>query len=266
MAEGLIPMLGAVVAASLIGSLHCVGMCGGIVALCVGVEPERRGRWRLHALYHGGRFLTYAGLGAVSGGLGAAVDFGGAAVGLPRLAAGVAGATMIVGGALALARARGVHLGCVRLPHPVQRAFASGLRATGSLPDGTRSFAVGLITGALPCGWLYAFVLTAAGTGGALPGALLMAAFWLGTVPALLAVGIGVQGLAAPLRRHLPTLTASALLVIGAVTLVSRLGLPAYADETAALVRPTSLESDTTLEMVDRIGASVPACCNDDLH
>jgi sulfite exporter TauE/SafE len=84
-----------------------------------------------------------------------------------------------------------------------------------------------LLSGFLPCGWLWAFVVTAAGTGGALKGAAVMTAFWAGTVPALVAVGVGAQLVSAPLRRHVPAVTAILLVVLG---LYAILGRPASVD------------------------------------
>jgi sulfite exporter TauE/SafE len=126
-------MIAAVFVASLVGSLHCAGMCGGVVALCVGVERPDRGRaWPLHAAYNGGRGLTYAALGAVSGGLGAAIDLGGAAFGLQRFAAIVAGLTMIGIGVLAVLRVRGVALRCLKLPPALKNLFHRGFRLAKS--------------------------------------------------------------------------------------------------------------------------------------
>ena len=69
---------------------------------------------------------------------------------------------------------------------------AGSLRLT-PLP---RALSTGLLTAFLPCGWLYLFALKAAETGSPLRGALFMIAFWLGSVPALVLVGAGVQTLA----------------------------------------------------------------------
>jgi sulfite exporter TauE/SafE len=69
---------------------------------------------------------------------------------------------------------------------------------------------------------LWAFVVTAAGTGSALAGAAVMTAFWAGTVPALLAVGFGTQLVSAPLRRHIPTVTAVLLVALGLFAILGR--------------------------------------------
>ena len=60
----------AVFVASLVGSLHCAGMCGGIVVLCVGgesVERTREREWLRHVAYNLGRLAAYATLGVISG-------------------------------------------------------------------------------------------------------------------------------------------------------------------------------------------------------
>ena len=115
---------------------------------------------------------------------------------------------------------------------------------------------LGLLTGLLPCGWLYAFVIAAAATGTAAAGALTMAVFWAGTLPVMLTLGLGLERLTGPLRRHVPTLTALALIVVGAITVAARLHLPDYASvlDTAAAANPE--------EHVHRLGET-PACCDD---
>jgi hypothetical protein len=74
----------------------------------------------------------------------------------------------------------------------------------------------------LPCGWLWAFVVTAAGTGSAVGGVAVMTAFWAGTVPVLLALGLGAQVVAVPLRRHIPAVTAVILVGLGLYAIIGR--------------------------------------------
>ena len=81
---------------------------------------------------------------------------------------------------------------------------------------------MGTLTGLLPCGWLWAFVITAGGSGHVASGAAVMAAFWLGTVPAM----VGVLGVLGPalgrLRARMPAITAIALIAVGLGTLAMR--------------------------------------------
>jgi sulfite exporter TauE/SafE len=88
---------------------------------------------------------------------------------------------------------------------------------------GTRALVTGLATTLLPCGWLYVFVATAGGTGKVSDGIMVMTIFWLGTVPALVAVGIGAQRVFGPLRRRLPALGAAAVVLMGVLALNGRL-------------------------------------------
>jgi uncharacterized protein len=211
---------GAVLAASLLGSPHCAGMCGGFVAFYT--AQDGTARWTSHAAYNGGRLVSYLALGAVAGAIGSGLDRAGAAAGIARLAAIAAGVLMIIWGGVTLLRARGVRIPGRRLVTVDRVAGWLGTRL-GSRPPTARALLLGLFTTLLPCGWLYAFVATAAGTG-SVPGAMIvMAAFWLGTVPVLAGLGVVAQRAFGPLRRHLPAVTAAAMIVIGLMMVTGRL-------------------------------------------
>lgn len=218
------PLLATVFLASLIGSLHCVGMCGPFVAFYSGSDGSAGARRLLsHAAYSGGRLATYAVFGLAAGTVGAALDVAGSLAGFQRVAAVLAGATMILWGVLALLQIRGVRIfkhgsGNGRLA----RFFRRGFSLVSDKPPLVRAAVVGLLSGFLPCGWLWAFVVTAAGTGSAFAGASVMTAFWAGTVPALLAVGFGTQLASAPLRRHVPAVTAVLLVALGLFAILGR--------------------------------------------
>jgi sulfite exporter TauE/SafE len=100
--------------------------------------------------------------------------------------------------------------------------FGSALVRIRNRPPRLRAWLMGTLTGLLPCGWLWAFVVTAGGTGSAPLGAGVMFAFWLGTVPAM----VGLLGFAGPLfarvRARMPAITAIALIAIGVATLAMR--------------------------------------------
>ncbi|GMV40843.1 MAG: hypothetical protein AMXMBFR64_25590 [Myxococcales bacterium] len=219
-------LIGSVTIASILGSLHCMGMCGGLVAFWAGTDRSR-GRARLGGLvaYNGARASIYVTLGLVAGGIGAAVDVAGEAAGLQRAAAVLAGSTMVAWGVIALLRVLGVRLGSLGVPDGLRRATTRVIGALRGHHPVLRAAAMGLLTAILPCGWLYAFVITAAGAGSALGGAAVMAAFWAGTLPVLVGLGAGLQAVSAPLRRHLPAVTAVALVVVGLLSIVGRAGI-----------------------------------------
>jgi uncharacterized protein len=67
--------------------------------------------------------------------------------------------------------------------------------------------------------------VTAGGTGNAAGGALVMAVFWTGTLPVMLAFGEAVRVLSGPLRRHVPAACAVLLMVLGLWTVFGRAGI-----------------------------------------
>ncbi|MCA9273587.1 MAG: sulfite exporter TauE/SafE family protein [Phycisphaerales bacterium] len=219
----LIPMIGAVLLASLVGSLHCAGMCGAFVAMAVGVGHDKPvSKVRLQAAYHLGRLGVYSLIGAGFGLAGSAVDLGGKAVGLHKAAVLLAASTMIVVGLISLLRIAGVRVPRAASPGFMQKAFIKAHSLASKLTPVRRSLVIGLMTGLLPCGWLYAFALVAAGTAHPLAGAITMAAFWVGTLPVMIAVGTGVQALAGTLGRYIPGAMAVAIVTMGVLTALGR--------------------------------------------
>lgn len=209
----MIESISAVFIASLLGSGHCVGMCGGLAA-CYGCHAKSL------ASYHLGRFFSYATLGAAAGILGKSLNAAGELAGLQH-------AALLLSGVLLLLSGLGVLYGAIRgnsqgaLGTWVSARLSSVLRhpALATLGDSGKAFIIGVLSGALPCGWLWAFVILAAGTGSALYGALTMIVFWAGSVPALTAVGGFAALLRVKLRPYAPRITGFALIFAGCLSL-----------------------------------------------
>lgn len=167
------PLVGGALLAGLVGSPHCVGMCGGFATSAGGRGPAVA--WNL------GRLATYLTLGALSGGLGGLPvgRVGGvlAAVLLVWFSARLAGLTPPVS---------------VRIPG-LARLGAAAARRSGVVGR----FALGMVSGLLPCGLLWSALAVAVAAGGALAGSLAMAAFWAGTVPLLAGASAGLRRLTA---------------------------------------------------------------------
>ncbi len=216
-------MLAAVLSASLVGSVHCAGMCGPFVAVYSAAGPRDHEGWGQKALahggYHGGRLLTYTLLGALAGSAGAAIDWAGQAAGLVQFSMLLTSLLIIVWGV-------GVIFPRLRIKSPVSRYMGPQLACLGSKPRIFRASLLGAFTPLLPCGWLYAFVITAAGMGSLLGGALVMTAFWAGTVPALLGMGTALSSVGRFLRNRAPVVTGIALIIVGLVGVVSRASMP----------------------------------------
>ena len=215
-----------VAAASLLGSIHCAGMCGGFVAVA-GAGVSGKQRWLSQLSYNAGRLVSYAALGAAAGSLGQAVDLAGSAAGIGRIAALVSGSIMILWGMGALLETQGVRVFRSRWALP--KRLTDVLTSVRRLPAAWRGLVLGLSTTLLPCGWLYAFAVTAAGTASPLHGALLMAAFWTGNLPVLLGLGVALSATIGRVRRYLPFFSAAAIFCVGLFTVTVRANLPAFA-------------------------------------
>jgi sulfite exporter TauE/SafE len=177
-------------------------------------------------------------------------------MGCHRAAALLAGTMMIAVGLAAALRAVGVRLPHLPLPSLIHRSVVAGQRAAFALTPLPRALSTGLLTAFLPCGWLYLFALKAAETGSPLRGALFMIAFWAGSVPALVLVGVGVQTLARLLGRRLPLATALVIVTLGVFTIAFWMRAPVLAFE------PAKQPADgASVEMVEELGKTVPPCC-----
>lgn len=198
-------------------------MCGGFVCLYAG---EDRGAFS-HVAYNGGRLLSYLGVGAIAGVLGARVEQAGLLLGISRGAAIVSGALLLLWGSTLLLKALGVRVpfNGLRLGQCILGPVLARTRATTPT---ARAATIGLLSALLPCGWLYAFAVTAAGTGHLLGALAVMATFWAGTLPAMASVGLGLQRLTGPLRPRLPVVTAVAVMLIGALSIAGRLAPRAH--------------------------------------
>ena len=220
--------------AGLAGSLHCVGMCGGF-ACALGADPGGRSAGatlRRHLLYNAGRVTTYVFLGSAAGTLGAAL-IGGPAESEPLLLAQrglafVAGLLMVYVGlqfAGWFRRRHGMTLGLSG--QAAARALGGLLRAPGA----GAPLALGVFNGFLPCPLVYAFLahtvalcLSEPGRAAA-TGALTMAAFGLGTFPALLFAGwlgglLRAGALSHAWRRRSVQLAGAFIVLLGLVTIL----------------------------------------------
>lgn len=190
----------------LVGSLHCVGMCGPLaLALPTGkLKPAQKIIANL--LYPLGRIFTYAILGALAGIFGAGFSL----VGLQQPLSIAAGLLLLI---------------ITLLPRIKNQIFqikgGSALSATLASwwrkPGMGKFFVVGLLNGLLPCGMVYAALLGSLITASASGSAVYMALFGLGTTPALTAMVLGgswMQQKAGSFLRKLVPLVALSFAVL----------------------------------------------------
>ena len=208
--------------ASFLGSMHCVGMCG---PFALWLSDSRQRRASITA-YHLGRLTTFLSAGLVAGVLGSAVSIGGNFAGFQSLAARFAGLLLIGAGLWRLLsplmnRGDGSAL---ELPQPtwIVRLLQHAKPVLNSRGPLGRAYLGGLLTTWLPCGWLYLFVLVAAGTANVPSAMVVMFAFWIGTLPALTVLVVGTQSLLPRLRAWLPAIAGVLLIAFGLYTATGR--------------------------------------------
>ena len=191
--------------AGLLGSAHCLGMCGGI-ATALGTRGRgSAARSTISVLYSCGRIASYGLAGAVSGALGVATlgALGGSHwAEVLRVCAGVM--VVVIGLNIAFGHAR--QLRWLRAPErwgaAVWRRLSPHLGRWLPQAPLPRALVVGFLWGWLPCGLVYSALLAAATAGTALSGGITMLAFGAGTLPAMAGVGYLGSHLRLPLARE----------------------------------------------------------------
>lgn len=167
-------LLGAAFLTGLLGSVHCVAMCGAFAASCTRV-PRGLPAW------HAGRIGTYALLGALAGAAGRLLP------GPPWVPAAVA-AGLLLWFALALA-------GLVPEPRLIPRGLTSAAGRAAGTPSPAAQAAFGVANGFLPCGLVYSALSIPVALADPARGALAMIAFGAGTLPALSVAALGLRRL-----------------------------------------------------------------------
>jgi sulfite exporter TauE/SafE len=212
--------------ASVLGSAHCVGMCGPYVAMCTAQFLPRgasaASRLGLRLLFNLGRVATYCVIGLVAGAFGqiflaAAARWGGS--GIVAIAAGCA--ALYLGLSL---------IGWV--PDPLRLMthvgldswISAGRSRLSGLSPALAPLLLGSLQGLLPCALVYAAASRAAVAGSASAGALTMLIFGLGTIPVIFALTVVPQSV---LRRLRAQRLAGALIAALGVLLILR-GLASF--------------------------------------
>lgn len=177
----------------LVGSAtHCAVMCSPFVMAQV-PDASQNLRQRLLLPYHLGRITTYALLGAIAATAFGALVSGEAFYLISRLMLAMAGCSFIAAMFFRLP---------VRLPRlfgKMSSCAVAQMHQLAQTPYIFKRFTLGLTMGLIPCGLVFAALMAAAASGSALTGAAAMAAFGVGTTPALMLIGVGKSFL---LKKH----------------------------------------------------------------
>jgi sulfite exporter TauE/SafE len=211
---------------------HCLGMCGGIVAIYSARQSAALPAGTKNSFWnkvlsllpvHLGRISTYAIFGALVGLAGSLLDKVGGFLGWQGAFSVLVGLAMLL-----------VSLSLLGILPPVETALMSLMGGRSPLARmrglfGKNSFfsslAVGLLWGLLPCGLVFAMLVVAVRTHTSWGGAMTMLAFGLGTIPTLLGFGLAANLISPKLRGGLQNVAAVLIMLFGIQTILRGLAI-----------------------------------------
>jgi uncharacterized protein len=194
-----------VFATSFMGSIHCFGMCGPIATL------THNNTFSI-ATYHIGRLISYLVLGLLASLLGQSL-LANFPQSLSALIAPALLSVSYIGLGIMLILKRRFHM---PLPSVISRPIGKIIRNLNPQEQSHYGpLAIGLLSITLPCGWVYGFALGAATTQNIWLSELIMAMFWLGTLPSLVLSPIVFHKLINPLKKYFPITSGIILILLG---------------------------------------------------
>ena len=201
----------------LLGSVHCIGMCGPLVMALPIADKTNFQKWVALALYHIGKIASYAMLGIIFGLLGSQFPF---YIMQQNL-------SIVIGVAMLL------YVVYVFILKPRQivnfnflyKPIVNQLGKLFKRKHLTTFLLIGFSNGLLPCGMVYLALTSALATQDLLSGGLFMVFFGLGTVPALLMVAIGGRYMGIAFRSKLQQLLPVFIFGMGVMLILRGLNL-----------------------------------------
>lgn len=201
----------------LVGSLHCIGMCGGI-AVGLGCSTKNRiTTITRQLLYNLGRIFTYGFIGAISGYSGFIIKDWKPFTGFQQILAVASGIIMIIIGLNIL----GLFKNKKKVPDSFNEIL--GIRALQTLYHSKSllsSLYIGIFNGFLPCLLVYAAATMALSSTQVFSGLMIMFVFGTGTVPSLFILGCGSNAVTARYNKFVPFTIGAAVSLMGAITIL----------------------------------------------
>ncbi len=220
----------------IVGSLHCIGMCGPIV-VALPLKNQNLFTKILGAiLYNSGRVATYGVLGLLFGLLGRGIHM----AGFQQWTSIILGIAMIVSVVFPFVFREKITVGnllagmAARLIARLKKLFAS--RSYRSL------LLIGLLNGLLPCGLVYVAIAGAISSGSVISGALFMVLFGLGTIPLLLLAALASDAIGQRIRAKMQRAVPYFVFFLGVLFILRgmSLGIP-FISPTAEKLAPKEM-------------------------
>lgn len=224
----------------LVGSLHCLGMCGPIaVAL-----PLHRNSWLMKVagglLYNSGRIITYGILGALFGLLGRGIQL----AGLQQWASIILGIIMILSVLFPVVFREKIKV------NKILSGYAGRLVRRFSVLFSKRTLGnllfIGLLNGLLPCGLVYMAIAGAINTNDVVMGVAFMMVFGIGTTPALLLLSLAGNVVTASFRKKATKIIPVFIVILGIIFILRgmSLGIPYVSPKAEKLEVKQEMKTD----------------------
>jgi len=202
----------------LLGSAHCIGMCGPLAVSLSASTPSGTNLLSRQLVFSLGRIFTYGFCGAAAG-------FGGAWLTTESRGFILSQAWLAILAGVVLVLMGLVTVGII--PKPATRLLAgmpcgaaTWLKTFLTSGGWSGTLLAGLFTGFIPCGLVYAFLLKAGSSGSLWVGWLTMVAFGLGTVPLMVLIGYSGRFLSIPNRSRLFGIAAWCIVLTGTISIL----------------------------------------------
>ena len=239
----------------LVGSVHCLGMCGPIVLVLPGSLSERWSFFFSRILYNLGRAVTYAFMGLVVGFIGQSIALAGYQQWL-GIAAGVLMILYVIFPARAVKKVLPTRL-TDRALDGLKKRLGRLLRSSSQ----SSLFTIGLLNGFLPCGLVYMALAGSIAMGSALGGAAYMLVFGLGTLPLMFAASYAGGMITGEMRRKITRLIPVGIFVLGVLFILRglSLGIPFISPDMDMMKKKGSMAPKEV--QVELQSGTAPPCC-----
>ncbi|RJQ33502.1 MAG: hypothetical protein C4562_00070 [Actinobacteria bacterium] len=232
----------------LLGSLHCIGMCGSMVTTCVLCEAEdsKPSLW-INLIYNICRIVSYMVVGFFAGLFGSIITDlisrngylqGGVSI--------FAGILMVFFGLKITGFFPFLKYFTPRMPKKIERSLFGFIKDSDNRHLGlTPAIGFGLINGLLPCGLLIAALLQAAGSQNPISGSIAMLFFGLGTLPVMLGYGTLTTLVANKWQSKIMKVAAVIVIILGLVMFNRGLilsGLPNFGSVSLAIASALKIQ------------------------
>jgi len=211
----------------LMGTGHCIGMCGGLVGALSLSEAGKKGGWLFHLLYNVGRITTYTFIGAVVGWLGSALAYTDKFKLATRVLLLWSDLFVITIGLGTAGLLTMLNFSKLDFPGPMQ-LMTKATAHLRRLPPALSALPLGLMFGFIPCGYLYAVAITAAQSASVVTGAIMMLAFGIGTAPSLFFFGSAAHWLSGKARTWMLRIAGLTVAGMGVINLLKHLRMMGF--------------------------------------